>query len=311
MKTPLLLSIIVCLFLLSSCHDYSVRRIPEMERAERLMNEYPDSARRLLNAIKNKVWQKRHGLTWQYYEMLLVKADDNCHIRHSSDIVMLSVVHDFSLHGIEEDKMEAFYLMGRVYTDMECIGSAIEYYNKALEINCADNKRIYQIRGCANNQIGQIYFSVRMPNEALPFFRKSLQYAYLAKDTALMKLSSDNMKRCVYAKFENQDTTTMQTIQQKRIHNLMQVFINKSETDKNNHFLRLRVSYEMLFIIYIVLLFIVPAIILFLFNKERTNKLKKQHETLAKALEEQQKNTIKAKEVNEAEIAELKEEIEK
>jgi hypothetical protein len=82
--------------------------------------------------------------------------------------------------------MKAYYFLGRVYSDMQLTGEAINYFKKALNIECEDNATTYSVRARANNQIGQTYMYQKMYKEALPYFYKTYHYAVLAKNNSII-----------------------------------------------------------------------------------------------------------------------------
>jgi len=153
-----------------------------MVRAEKIMDENPDSARRLLAGLKADI-VKENKATQMYYNLLTVKANDKCFIPHTSDSLMLELVKYYKHHGEPQQLIQAYYYLASVYRDLNFTAQALENFNKALNLpdkNC----NLYKAR--AANQIGYVYMYQNMYKEARPYFEKTYQYAKLIPDTVLM-----------------------------------------------------------------------------------------------------------------------------
>jgi len=97
---------------------------------------------------------------------------------------MLKVADYYQYHGTPRLKFISYYLLGRIYTDMNLTADAFDYYNKALSVKEIDSSFIYVAR--ANNQIGHLYMYQDMYRKALPYFYATYKYAVIAKDTSVM-----------------------------------------------------------------------------------------------------------------------------
>jgi len=184
MKKYLLSNIIILLiFLLFISCTGDVHYTPSMRRAELIMDTVPDSARILLFK-DSSIIRKENKSTRMYYDMLLTLAKDKCYIPHTSDSIMLKVADYYQYHGTPRQKFMSYYLLGRIYTDMNLTADAFDYYNKALSVKDIDSSFIYVAR--ANNQIGHLYMYQDMYQRALPYFYSTYKYAVAAKDTSVM-----------------------------------------------------------------------------------------------------------------------------
>ena len=194
MKKYLLSNIIILfifLFFISCTGD--VHYTSSMRKAELIMDTMPDSARVLLSK-DSSIIRKENKPTRIYYDMLLTLAKDKCYIPHTSDSIMLKVADYYRYHGIPRQKFLSYYLLGRVYTDMNLTADALNYYNKALDVNGVDSSFIYVAR--ANNQIGHLYMYQDMYQKALPYFFSTYKYAVAAKDTSVMVFALRDIGRC-------------------------------------------------------------------------------------------------------------------
>ena len=90
----------------------------------------------------------------------------------------------FDRHGEPNDRLLAYYLLGRAYHEQGEAPMALEQYHKAIE--CADTlsrdcdfgqlSRVYA-------QMGAIYFEQSLYRQHLEFEKKSEHFAWVAKDT--------------------------------------------------------------------------------------------------------------------------------
>lgn len=176
----------ILLLFIASCEQKKIRLQPELSQAEQLMEIHPDSARTLLLRLKDKVNAAGKSDRMKY-TLLFTEADDKCYINHTSDSAMLPVVAYYERHGSPCQKMKAYYLLGRVYNDMQFTGEALSAFRKALDTECEDDTTTYIVRARAGNHIGHIYMYMYkgMYQEALPFFYQSYYYARLAKNRSI------------------------------------------------------------------------------------------------------------------------------
>ena len=117
-----IITLIISLLFISCTGD--VHYTLSMRKAEQIMDTVPDSARILLSR-DSSIMKKENKPTRMYYDMLLTLAKDKCYIPHTSDSVMLAVVDYYESHGTPHQKLEANYLLGRVYTDLNMTADAL------------------------------------------------------------------------------------------------------------------------------------------------------------------------------------------
>lgn len=190
--------LLLCLFCMFACDRQTIRPIPSMLEAEKVMEDYPDSARSLLAGMKRNIGIENMP-TQMYYDMLCVKADDKCYIIHTSDSTMQKVVKYYEHHGKKEQLMEAYYLMGRVYRDMGFMAQALECYHKALDMQMQDNTNTYTIRYYSNSQIGHIYMYQNLYRDAQYYFERAYSETLHAKYTMGIIYSLRDLGRCYHS----------------------------------------------------------------------------------------------------------------
>ncbi len=187
--------IILFIFLLFISCTGDVHYTPSMRKAELIMDTMPDSARVLLSK-DSSIIRKENKPTRIYYDMLLTLAKDKCYIPHTSDSVMLAVVDYYESHGTPHQKLEANYLLGRVYTDLNMTADALKYFQRALSVEDTDSSDIYLAR--TNNHIGHIYMYQNIFRKAIPYFYSTYKYSSIAKDSTVMVFALRDIGRYYY-----------------------------------------------------------------------------------------------------------------
>lgn len=163
--------IFIVIIVLSSCRNDRELTLT-LNTTERVMENRPDSALRLLSGLKDRIREGSKSVRMRY-ELMKTEAEDKCYITHTSDSTMLAVTNYFNHHGNQLQRMKAYYLLGRVYSDMQFTGDAIDSYKKALYMEGKDDSLTYTVRARASNWIGQTLMYQRMYKKAYGYFLRS------------------------------------------------------------------------------------------------------------------------------------------
>lgn len=178
--------------LFASCKREASPYPYSMVRAERLMNQYPDSARKLLIAFGDSL----AGLpeeTGMYYHLLSVKANDKSYVRHTSDSLILRIVRYYEGRTDRDKLMESYYYAGRVYRDLQDALHALEYYQKAIDVS-GDTKR-YDIVYLIYSHLGSLLTYQSAYDEAMSVLDILHKYAILTKDSSKLYAPYRDMAR--------------------------------------------------------------------------------------------------------------------
>lgn len=167
------------------------------------MEARPDSVRTLLLRLQSKIEDANRADRMKYI-LLSTEADDKCFVNHPSDSAMLEAAAYYDHNGTPLQRMKSYYLLGRIYSDMQFTGEALNSFRKALEIECKDDTATYTVRARASNHIGQIYMYMYrgMYKEALPYFYKSYYFAELAKNKSIVVFALRDIGRDYCARGE-------------------------------------------------------------------------------------------------------------
>ena len=109
-----LLIIILTTFCTSRRSQYGV----VLADIDRLTEVNADSARRLLAGLSDEM-NDAPAEVQAYYQLLLVKADDKAHVRHTSDSLINTVATYFKKNPQSGHLPEAYYYVGRVNSDLQ------------------------------------------------------------------------------------------------------------------------------------------------------------------------------------------------
>lgn len=122
--------------------------------------------------------------TRMYYRLLCIKANDKAYIRHTSDSLILPVLHYYTEKKDEHHLPEAYYYAGRVYRDLEDAPLALDYFQKAIDA-LPDNKG-YRLKSKIYSQMGTLFLYQKTYDEALKILKEARKCNIALKDSASM-----------------------------------------------------------------------------------------------------------------------------
>ena len=130
----------------TSCTRTSDSYPYSMQMAVEHMEHYPDSALMLLQNMKDSL----EGLskeTRMYYQLLTLQAEDLQYIIHTDDSLITSLVQYYESKEDECKRVLAYYLMGKVYTNMDDAPQALKAFQQALDVPSIDLKMKERVYG--------------------------------------------------------------------------------------------------------------------------------------------------------------------
>ena len=138
--------------------------VPELDTADSLMEQRPDSALTLLRRIDTLRLSAQHDRA--RYAMLLSMALDKNYIDLKDFHVLQPAIDYYEDHGTPTEQMRTFYYQGRIYDNAGNMSKALQTYLKALE------------RGKESNDIptkARTYSAQIQPYEQLMAFDKAIE----------------------------------------------------------------------------------------------------------------------------------------
>lgn len=147
-------------------------------RIDSLATQHPDSALFMLNLLDDFMPTQSEEIQ-MYHQLLKAKAQEGSHKSHTSDSVMKRVVRYYQENGPSEKLLEAYYLLGCVYRDLNDAPYALEYYQKATDVRVEN----HLLKSKAYSQMGTLFTYQGMHFEATDVYRKACYHARLVADS--------------------------------------------------------------------------------------------------------------------------------
>lgn len=174
--------VFVTVCLLAGCEDKRVTATL-YDISSLIDNGRSDSALIMLDSLQGK--EKRLS---QHAQMLCRLYRQNAYnkldtIFRSTDEAQ-AIADYFEDNGTPNEQMLAYYLLGRAYYDLHEAPLALHYFQKACE--CADTTDTdcnYRQLSRVYGQMSDIFYQQNLMNESLGHENKSIEYAWLGKDT--------------------------------------------------------------------------------------------------------------------------------
>ena len=138
--------------------------VPELNTADSLMEQRPDSALALLRRIDTLRLSAQHDRA--RYAMLLSMALDKNYIDLKDFHVLQPAIDYYEDHGTPTEQMRTFYYQGRIYQNAGNMSKALQTYLKALERGKESNDTLTRARA---------YFAQLEPNLKLMSFDKAIE----------------------------------------------------------------------------------------------------------------------------------------
>ena len=152
MKRTLTLYLLLSLLLLTGCND--PKHVTDaLTRAEALMDEHPDSAWTVLNALSpDEMGQNR---TRAHYALLYTQAQDKTYRDETNDSLISIAVDYYRDTDDARHKFLSYYYKGRVYTNAKDYINATSCYMEAEQL--ADAVGDDYLTGLLYAELGRIY----------------------------------------------------------------------------------------------------------------------------------------------------------
>ncbi|MDH6358998.1 tetratricopeptide repeat protein [Parabacteroides sp. PF5-9] len=177
------------------CNTHS-EQIKSLQQAEGLMNDRPDSALLILEALEHpELLPKAH---FAYWCLLLTQAHDKNYFTHTSDSLIKIAVDHFEQTKDIKRKTLAYYYQATVFQDLGDALRAQEYYLKALD--AGKNTGDHALLGRIYSNIGTLYLFQNMDDMARDFQLNALPHFEEEKDSLSLGLVLRNLGRIYTSK---------------------------------------------------------------------------------------------------------------
>ena len=190
-KLPILF--LTLLLLTVSCHPGGKELAARLRLADSLIEAEPDSGMALLMSLKEEAEDASKANRYRY-QLLLAKAMNKTYRPITTDSLLREAASYYDDHGSANERMEAHYLLGCAYRDMDSLSMALLEYEEA--INQADTNSEdcdFKTLGRVYGQAADVLQEFKQPRDLLEYSRLSGMFARKAKDTAMVISSCESM----------------------------------------------------------------------------------------------------------------------
>lgn len=153
---------------------------PALRAIDSVINEKPDSALCMLDSLSTEVaaWSKSQRMR---YSLLTLKAQNKADVTFTSDSVAKVLVDFFDSRGTTNERMQAYYLLGRAYSDMGEAPRAISSYQGAID--AADTTTAdfdFYTLSCVYSQMATVFYRQLLLTNEIEARKKASYYAFRA-----------------------------------------------------------------------------------------------------------------------------------
>ena len=183
---------LVSLFVFGSCSHAPTAE--ELNKAEQLMTEAPDSAEKILNAIPRRNLKSRAQKA--RFALLYSQAMDKCYIDTDNDSLISVAVKYYSKRGSDHEKAMAYYYESVVYRNAKNTDAQVESLVKAQQY--AEKTTDHFLNGLIYSKQGQLYYFQFQFSEAEELFRKAVDAFDKANNIKNKMISLSNLSNALY-----------------------------------------------------------------------------------------------------------------
>ena len=173
--SPSVLLLLACC-MLAACNT-SIER--QLDRAELLLDNHPDSALSILSQIRKKDLVGKRTLA--HYALLKSAALDKNYIDTDNDSLIHFALDYYQRNGSSYDRMRALYYSGIVKKNAKDYAAAVVYFDKAEQE--ASKLKNYHYLGLIHRNMGNVFTATNNNNEAIKHTRRAVRAFLKNNDT--------------------------------------------------------------------------------------------------------------------------------
>ena len=185
-------AVLTCCAVLSCADDSAV--MEELDWAEAVMEEHPDSALALLDTLDRSRLTTREARA--RHALLYSQALDKNYIELTTDSVISPAVKYYKKHGSPNDRLKAQYYLGCIFRNASDWEQAIEHFVNAEEY--VDRATDWQAVGRLYSAKRAIYFDIYDFEKSYRDALLSAEYYGKSGDVPLMVKALINAANCAY-----------------------------------------------------------------------------------------------------------------
>ena len=172
------------LYILVGCTENRVQ-MQRLQVIDSLMEAHPQAAYDSLCRFDSLEMEDAPRKVAMKCRMLMAKAQNKLYLSMPTDSIFQEVVDYYDSWGTDNEKMQAYYLLGCVYRDHKDAPKAMMSYKKAIE--CADTLRKecdYKVLFGIYGQMADIYRYQYLHKQSIECYKKYSYYAAKANNMA-------------------------------------------------------------------------------------------------------------------------------
>lgn len=148
----------------------------QLEAISQMADVNPDSALTALAKYEGEKqkWSKGDKM---YFELVRLKAENKSEVTFKSDSIIKEVVEYFKEKGNANEKMLAYYLLGRTYFDMEEAPEALQaYYDAISSADTTSTSCDYSTLTVVYGQMSRIFHQQNLPHDEIWALKHYIEY---------------------------------------------------------------------------------------------------------------------------------------
>lgn len=172
------------LYILVGCTENRVQ-MQRLQVIDSLMEAHPQAAYDSLCRFDSLEMGNASRTVVMKQRLLMAKAQNKLYLSMPTDSIFQEVVDYYDSKGSDNEKMQAYYLMGCVFRDQKDAPKAMMSYKKAIE--CADTLRKecdYKVLFGIYGQMADIYRYQYLHKQSIECYKKYSYYAAKANNMA-------------------------------------------------------------------------------------------------------------------------------
>lgn len=174
MKKLAFLYIGIVIAILSGCSGREMMN--QLEAISKIADNHPDSAIALLRKYdyEKLCWGKGDRM---HYELVRLKAENKSGVKFTSDSIIKEVVDYYKGVGNANEKMQSYYLLGRIYSDMEEAPKALQAYYDAISMaDTTSSTCDYHTLTAIYGQMSRIFHKQNLPHDEIWALKHYIEY---------------------------------------------------------------------------------------------------------------------------------------
>ena len=148
----------------------------QLETISQMADVNPDSALTALAKYEGEKqeWSKGDRM---HFELVRLKAENKSEVTFKSDSIIKEVVEYFEENGTPNEKMLAYYLLGRTYFDMEEAPEALQaYYDAISSADTTSTSCDYSTLTVVYGQMSRIFHQQNLPHDEIWALKHYIEY---------------------------------------------------------------------------------------------------------------------------------------